>query len=293
MSSRRPKAQVIRNESSDEDLGGKSADNVQKTNNNQADSDTVDQITFQVKRKEKKSKSELPLFGQLDIEESPQNIHSLDDLKVKTREQQEAFNDHDQKTENSKPYISSVNPNSPPNINEYDNSPTDLKNNVSNISDNSHDDFIPLDVSDSEEITMQNVNVDLLDDGRLPVTEKEEILQRKLEQKEMERNFYDVELSSDNDLEMDDWEASKLKSGNILKSDIKKPLNLPKLNLVAEESLVNEITHVKDMIDQLQIKLKQNELDSQNIQNRKAEILKNKENTTKYLQKLVLDFKEN
>lgn len=92
---------------------------------------------------------------------------------------------------------------------------------------------------------------------------------------------------------MDDWEASKLKSGNILKSDIKKPLNLPKLNLVAEESLVNEITHVKDMIDQLQIKLKQNELDSQNIQNRKAEILKNKENTTKYLQKLVLDFKEN
>lgn len=128
----------------------------------------------------------------MDIEEPPQNIHSLDDLKVKTREQQEAFNDHDQKTEHSKPYISSVNPNSPPNINEYDNSPTDLKNNVSNISDNSHDDFIPLDVSDSEEITMQNVNVDLLDDGRLPVTEKEEILQRKLEQKEMERNFYDV-----------------------------------------------------------------------------------------------------
>lgn len=127
----------------------------------------------------------------MDIEEPPQNIHSLDDLKVKTREQQEAFNDHDQKTEHSKPYISSVNP-SPPNINEYDNSPTDLKNNVSNISDNSHDDFIPLDVSDSEEITMQNVNVDLLDDGRLPVTEKEEILQRKLEQKEMERNFYDV-----------------------------------------------------------------------------------------------------
>lgn len=127
----------------------------------------------------------------MDIEEPPQNIHSLDDLKVKTREQQEAFNDHDQKTEHSKPYISSVKP-SPPNINEYDNSPTDLKNNVSNISDNSHDDFIPLDVSDSEEITMQNVNVDLLDDGRLPVTEKEEILQRKLEQKEMERNFYDV-----------------------------------------------------------------------------------------------------
>lgn len=84
-----------------------------------------------------------------------------------------------------------------------------------------------------------------------------------------------------------DWEASKIKSGVLLKSNARNHSKLPKLNLVQGESLEKEIRKVNEIVTQLKAKKEQNDLELKVLSRKKLNILEKKETASKALQNIT------
>ncbi|ONH68061.1 hypothetical protein BON22_1765, partial [Cyberlindnera fabianii] len=100
-----------------------------------------------------------------------------------------------------------------------------------------------------EDTEMNEETYTELDDGRLPLSDREATLQKKMHDMEIKEAIYDLEISEDE--EMDDWTATKVKQGELgtngaSKSTAKR--HMPKLTLFQGDTFQTQRKQIDDML---------------------------------------------
>ncbi|KAH3678934.1 hypothetical protein WICPIJ_008762 [Wickerhamomyces pijperi] len=104
---------------------------------------------------------------------------------------------------------------------------------------------------DAPDLTIRDLG-EILDDGRLALTENESMMQKKLEEMEIKHEMYQAQVDLYSDEDVNNWETSKMTSADLGGKIRTNKFGMPKLSSIGnEETLSQHIENIKKSIQEL------------------------------------------